>query len=62
MTKGSSDEDKQHNAKYVLSVARKMGCAIFLLWEDVVEVNSKMLTTFFGALMALDRSRQAVAS
>ena len=30
--------------------------------EDVVEVNSKMLTTFFGALMALDRSRQAVAS
>jgi hypothetical protein len=28
----------QHNAKYVLSVARKMGCAIFLLWEDVVEV------------------------
>jgi hypothetical protein len=62
VTKGSSDEDKQHNAKYVLSVARKMGCAIFLLWEDVVEVNSKMLTTFFGALMALDRSRQAVAS
>ena len=38
VTKGGSEEDKQHNAKYVLSVARKMGCAIFLLWEDVVEV------------------------
>jgi hypothetical protein len=28
----------------------------------VAQVNSKMLTTFFGALMALDRSRQALAS
>lgn len=39
------------------AVARKMGCAIFLLWEDVVEVNAKMISTLFGALMAFDKSR-----
>ena len=36
---GGNEEEREHNAKYVLSVARKMGCAIFLLWEDVVEVS-----------------------
>jgi len=25
-------------AKYCLSVARKMGCSVFLLWQDVVRV------------------------
>ena len=57
VTQGETEADRELNAKYVLSVARKMGCAIFLLWEDVVEVNSKMLSTFFGSLMFLDRSR-----
>jgi plastin-1 len=38
VTTGASDEERQLNAKYLLSVGRKMGCAIFLLWEDVVEV------------------------
>ena len=57
VTQGENEADRELNAKYVLSVARKMGCAIFLLWEDVVEVNSKMLSTFFGSLMFLDRSR-----
>ena len=39
VSKGGTEEEREHNAKYVLSVARKMGCAIFLLWEDVVEVS-----------------------
>lgn len=40
------------NAKYVISIARKMGCCIFLLWEDIVEVKPKMILTFIGTLMA----------
>lgn len=42
---GATEEEKEQNAKYVLSVARKMGCGVFLLWEDVVEVKPKMLMT-----------------
>mmetsp|Transcript_553 Transcript_553/g.1367 ORF Transcript_553/g.1367 Transcript_553/m.1367 type:complete len:737 (-) Transcript_553:90-2300(-) len=59
VTEGSTDEDREHNAKYVLSVARKMGCGIFLLWEDVVEVKPKMLMTFLGSVMAVQRQKAA---
>jgi hypothetical protein len=58
VTGGDSPEGREQNAKYVLSVARKMGCGVFLLWEDVVEVKPKMLITFVGALMALDASKK----
>ena len=53
-----TQESKEQNAKYVLSVARKMGCAVFLLWEDVVQVRPKMLMTFVGSLMALDKQEK----
>ena len=52
-----TDESKEQNAKYVLSVARKMGCAVFLLWEDVVQVTAslanEMLTTQTGTMVLL---------
>lgn len=32
------DEEKQMNASYIISVARKLGCSIFLLPEDILEV------------------------
>jgi hypothetical protein len=35
------------------SVARKIGCCIFLLWEDIVEVQPKMILTFIGTLMSV---------
>jgi len=57
VTPGETAEGKEQNAKYALSVARKMGCGVFLLWEDVVEVKPKMLMTFVGSLMALDASK-----
>jgi len=41
MTAGESDEDKEMNCKYVISVARKLGAVIFGVWEDIVNVNSK---------------------
>jgi len=48
---GKSDEDKMLNAQYAISCARKMGCAVFCLWEDVVEVQPKMMLTLFGSIM-----------
>jgi plastin-1 len=52
VTGGQTDEDKLMNAKYAISCARKMGCAVFLLPEDVVEVQPKLMMTFFAAVMA----------
>jgi plastin-1 len=39
------------NAKLAISVARRLGCCIFLLCEDIVQVNPKMILTFVGSLM-----------
>jgi len=49
---GSNDEEKMLNAQYAISCARKMGCSVFLLWEDIVEVQPKLMLTFFGAVMS----------
>jgi plastin-1 len=53
ITDGSSSEDKLMNAKYAISVARKIGCTIFLLPEDIVEVKDKMIMTFVAAIMSV---------
>lgn len=34
------DQEKQMNASYIISVARKLGCSIFLLPEDILEVTN----------------------
>jgi len=47
----TTDEDKIKNASYAISCARKMGCTVFLLPEDIVEVKDKLIMTFFGAVM-----------
>ncbi|KAL7218837.1 hypothetical protein ACSBR2_012001 [Camellia fascicularis] len=39
VTKGETDEDMKLNATYIISVARKLGCSIFLLPEDIMEVG-----------------------
>ena len=33
-----ADEDKRLNATYIISVARKLGCSVFLLPDDIMEV------------------------
>lgn len=53
VTAGESDADKELNAKYVLSVARKIGAAVFLTWEDIVEVKDKMIMTLVASLQLL---------
>lgn len=38
-----ADEDKKLNATYIISVARKIGCAIFLLPEDIIGVSASII-------------------
>jgi len=51
MTKGDNEEDAILNARYALSIARKLGCTIFLLPEDIIEANPRMCLTFGAAIM-----------
>lgn len=53
VTPGHCEEDAKSNAKYAISVARKMGASIFLLPEDIFSVQPKMLLTFIGTIMAI---------
>lgn len=46
-----TDEDKLSNAKYAISMARKIGAKVYALPEDIVEVNPKMVMTIFACLM-----------
>lgn len=52
---GLNDEEKLLNAKYAISVARKLGAVIFLLPEDIVEVKPKMILTFIASIMAIEK-------
>ncbi|XP_039032331.1 fimbrin-5-like [Hibiscus syriacus] len=51
VTKGDTEEEKRLNATYILSLARKLGCSIFLLPEDIMEVNQKMMLTLTACIM-----------
>jgi plastin-1 len=50
---GENKEQQLNNAKYCISVARKLGATIFLLPEDIVDVKQKMILTFVAALLAI---------
>lgn len=56
VVRDGSDEDYMQNAKYAISIARKLGACIFLLPEDIVEVKPKMILTFVGSIMAVAQS------
>jgi len=51
VTDGESEEDKFSNAKYAVSMARKIGARVYALPEDLVEVKPKMVLTMFACLM-----------
>jgi len=51
---GGSEEENLANAKYALSMARKIGSRIYALPEDITEVKPKMVMTVFACLMARD--------
>ena len=50
ITDKDDDESKQNNAKYAISIARKLGATVFLVWEDIAEVKSKLLLTLLASL------------
>lgn len=54
VTPGKTEEEKLSNAKYVISMARKIGARVYALPEDIVEVEKKMVLTIFACLMARD--------
>ena len=47
-------EDRLSNAKYVVSMARKIGARVYALPEDIAQVKPKMVMTLFATLMARD--------
>ncbi len=55
VTPGITDEDKYANARLAISIARKLGALIWLVPEDINEVRSRLLISFVGGLMALER-------
>ncbi|KAJ8357119.1 hypothetical protein SKAU_G00199130 [Synaphobranchus kaupii] len=46
-----SATDKLNNAKYAISVSRKIGAKVYALPDDLVEVKPKMVMTVFACLM-----------
>ena len=45
-------QEKLGNAKYALSMARKIGARVYALPEDLAEVNPKMVLTVYACLMS----------
>lgn len=52
-----SEDDKLENAKYAVSMARKIGARVYALPEDLVEVKPKMVMTVFACLMGRGMKR-----
>jgi hypothetical protein len=59
VTTGETEEDRMSNAKYAISMARKIGANIYALPEDLVEVKPKMVLTVFACLMARAMGKEA---
>jgi plastin-1 len=51
----ASDAAREANAKYVLSVARKAGASLFLLWDDITVPKPKMLFALTVSCLALQQ-------
>lgn len=54
LQEGGNYEEDLANAKYALSMARRIGARVYALPEDIVEVKPKMVMTVFACLMAKD--------
>jgi Calponin homology (CH) domain len=52
-------QDKLSNAKFAISMARKIGARVYALPEDIVEVKAKMVMTIFACLMIRDYQPKA---
>jgi len=50
------DKASLENAKYSVTIARKIGAPVYALPEDISEVKHKMVMTVFASLMLTDNS------
>ena len=58
VTEGETEEDREMNAKYAISIARKLGAIIFCVWDDIPNLNKKMLLIFVCSLYDLKHNIQ----
>lgn len=56
VTQGQTEEDKTLNARYALSIARKIGAGVFCTPEDLVEARPKMVLLFIAAVWQASES------
>ena len=56
VTPGKTADEKALNAKYAISSARKLGCSLFCVWEDLVDVKPKMILSFVATVMGFKTS------
>lgn len=56
---GDSTEEKAANAKYIISLARKMGCFVFCVFEDIVDGKSNMMFTILATLLKCFKDKQS---
>lgn len=55
MSVGITSIEKEMNAKYLLSLLRKLGATIFIVWEDIVDVKPKMMLMLIASFTLLDK-------
>ncbi|EGG16876.1 actin binding protein [Cavenderia fasciculata] len=48
-----TEESRKSNAKYVISMARRLGSTAIIFWEDIVQAKSNMIMLFILDLMSL---------
>jgi plastin-1 len=57
--KEDTDEARENNAKYLVSICRKLGAVIFCVWEDIVKVNYKMILVLVCSLYEIQEEMKA---
>lgn len=55
--KGQTEQGLLNNAMYVLSIVRTIGGACYLLPEDIVQLNGKLILTVYGILMKVQYNK-----
>lgn len=53
VTAASNEDEKFLNARYAITMARRVGARVFALPADITEVNPKMMLTVFASLMSV---------
>ena len=51
-------QEKMSNAKYAISMGRKVGARIYALPEDIVEGKDKMVMTIFACLITIVKAKE----